>query len=187
MKIIKSELKDVLIIEPVVFGDHRGFFMETYNRRRYVCGGVEREFVQDNFSYSGKDILRGLHFQLNHPQAKLVQVLQGDVFDVILDIRVGSPDFGRWTGVHLSGENKRQIYIPEGFAHGFCVTSESAMFLYKCSDFYNPADENGILWSDPDLQIPWPVKTPLLSDKDKIYQRLKDIPKENLPSYNKVG
>lgn len=183
MKVIETALPGVLIIEPRVFPDGRGFFFETYHRERYRQHGINDEFVQDNLSYSVKDTLRGLHYQLPHSQAKLVQVLSGEVFDVAVDIRVGSPAFGQWTGVILSSENKRQFYVPKGFAHGFCVLSETALFSYKCDDFYAPNCEGGVLWSDPDLKIDWSVKMPLFSDKDTRYPCLKDIPRERLPVY----
>lgn len=186
MQIIETAIEGVVVVEPDVYGDHRGFFMETYQRRRYENNGILMDFVQDNLSYSKHGTLRGLHFQISHPQSKLVQVIQGEVFDVAVDVRVGSPDFGKWVGVMLSDSNKRQLFIPEGFAHGFCVVSDSAMFLYKCSDYYDPADEMGILWNDPVLDIEWPVVNPLLSDKDKAYSTLKDTPRANLPIYNRV-
>ena len=148
MKVIKTNLNGPLIIEPDVFGDHRGFFMETHSRRRYAEVGICCDFVQDNISYSGKNTLRGLHYQLKQPQAKLVQVLQGEVYDVAVDIRLGSPHFGQWVGDVLSGQNKKQIYIPEGFAHGFCVLSDHALFHYKCGDYYTPDDEYGLLWNN---------------------------------------
>ena len=172
MNIITTLLEGVLIIEPGVFEDNRGFFMETYNQNKYQKSGINRLFIQDNLSYSVRGTLRGLHFQIKHPQAKLVQVITGEIFDVAVDIRKDSPTFGKWTGVVLSAQNKRQMFIPEGFAHGFCVISETAYFLYKCSDFYAPDDEGGIIWSDPDIGIEWPVKSPLISEKDKHYPRL---------------
>ncbi len=185
MRLIDTELEGVVILEPDVFGDHRGYFMEAYNRKRYETVGIMNEFVQDNISFSNRGTLRGLHYQLNRPQAKLVQVLKGEVYDVAVDVRAGSPSFGRWVGVTLSETNKRQLFIPEGFAHGFCVLSDSAMFFYKCSDFYSPDDEQGILWSDSDLGIPWPVETPKLSDKDKAYVTLRQMEIKNFPAYSK--
>ena len=175
MNIIKTVLEDVVIIEPEVFRDNRGFFMETYSRDRYKEAGVVCDFVQDNLSYSVKGTLRGLHFQIKRPQAKLVQVITGEIFDVAVDIRPGSSTFGKWTGVYLSEKNKRQLFIPEGFAHGFCVISETAHFLYKCSNFYFQHDEGGIIWSDPDIGIDWPVKDPIVSEKDKQLPRLFDV------------
>jgi len=183
MKITRTRLPGAFIIEPRVFPDGRGYFFESYNRERFFLHGIRDEFVQDNVSFSVKDALRGLHYQSPHSQAKLVQVLSGEVFDVAVDIRAGSPFFGRWEGVILSSENKRQFYIPAGFAHGFCVLSDTAVFSYKCDDFYAPDCEGGILWSDPGLGIDWPVKTPLLSEKDKAFPYLKDIPRERLPVF----
>jgi dTDP-4-dehydrorhamnose 3,5-epimerase len=183
MKIISTSLPEVYIIEPQVFSDARGFFMETYNQRRYAESGINCNFVQDNLSRSVRGTLRGLHYQLEHGQAKLIQVIKGAVFDVVVDIRRNSPSFGQWAGVNLSGENKRQLFVPEGFAHGFCVLSEVADVVYKCSDFYVPEDEGGILWSDPDLTIDWPVENPLLSDKDSRLPCLADVPPEMLPVY----
>jgi len=184
MKIIQTKLPGVLIIEPRIFPDGRGFFFETYNRERYSQHGISNEFVQDNLSLSVKNTLRGLHYQLPHSQAKLVQVLSGEALDVAVDIRVGSPAFGQWIGVKLSSENKRQLFIPKGFAHGFCVLSDSVLFSYKCDDFYSPDCEKGILWSDPAIGIEWDMKTPLLSEKDRKYAFLKDVSKASLPVYN---
>ncbi len=175
MNIITTQLEDVVIIEPEVFRDSRGFFMETYNQDRYKEAGIAGIFVQDNLSYSVKGTLRGLHFQVKRPQAKLVQVVTGEIFDVAVDIRQGSSTFGKWAGVYLSEKNKRQLFIPEGFAHGFCVISKTAHFLYKCSDFYFQHDEGGIVWSDPDIGIDWPVKDPIISEKDKQLPRLSGI------------
>jgi dTDP-4-dehydrorhamnose 3,5-epimerase len=182
MKIISTDLEGALIIEPDVFGDHRGFFMETYHLERYRQNGIHSAFVQDNLSYSNKGTLRGLHYQIKHPQAKLVQVLWGEVFDVAVDIRPKSFTFGKWIGVTLSHENHRQFFIPKGFAHGFCVLSENALFSYKCSDFYSPHEEGGLLWSDPDLNISWPVKNPIVSEKDACYPRLCHISPQHLPA-----
>jgi dTDP-4-dehydrorhamnose 3,5-epimerase len=183
MKMLPTKLDGVYIIEPQVFSDDRGFFMETYQQRRYSEASIEQLFVQDNLSSSIRGTLRGLHYQVNHEQAKLIQVVKGTIFDVAVDIRKGSPSFGQWTGVHLSGDNKRQVFIAEGFAHGFCVLSEVAHVVYKCSDFYAPKDEGGILWSDPDLAIEWPISEPLLSAKDSLLPRLVDIASERLPLY----
>lgn len=183
MNVVETKLEGVLIIEPAVFGDRRGFFMETYQKARYAEMGIDQSFVQDNLSRSVRNSLRGLHYQYPRGQAKLAQVLLGAVFDVAVDIRRGSPTFGQWTGVRLSAENNRQIYIPAGFAHGFCVLSETALFTYKCSDFYSPATEGGVLWSDPELGIEWPVKDPLLSEKDLQYDLLSAIPPDRLPVY----
>ncbi len=183
MKVISTSLKGVLLIEPSVFEDKRGFFMESYQQKKYMDSGIESNFIQDNLSCSVRGTLRGLHYQLPHAQAKLVQVIKGEIFDVTVDIRSGSPTFAKWAGVHLSGENRRQLYIPEGFAHGFCVLSETAIFTYKCSDFYSPDSERGILWSDPDIGVDWPVENPVLSDKDSKYVFLKDLPSQHLPVY----
>jgi dTDP-4-dehydrorhamnose 3,5-epimerase len=181
MKIIATSLEGVLIVEPAVFKDDRGFFMETYHQTRYSTGGIRRTFVQDNLSYSVQGTLRGLHYQVKHAQAKLIQVIKGEIFDVVVDIRPASPAFGQWVGFHLSEQNQRQIFVPEGFAHGFCVLSPSAHCLYKCSDFYAPDDEGGILWSDPGIGIDWPVENPIISAKDEKYPLLKDVPLERLP------
>lgn len=183
MKISPTLLKEVLLIEPQVFGDARGFFLETYQARRYADAGMPVNFVQDNISYSQQNILRGLHYQHPQDQAKLVQVLEGEVFDVAVDIRRGSPTFGQSVGITLSSRTRHQLYIPPGFAHGFCVLSPTALFMYKCSDYYAPQHEGGICWEDPDLNIQWPVERPILSEKDKVHPRLKDIPVGRLPSY----
>ena len=183
MKIISTPLAGVYIIEPQVFSDARGFFMETYHQRRYTEAGIEPLFVQDNLSSSIGGTLRGLHYQINHEQAKLIQVVKGIIFDVAVDIRKGSPYFGQWTGVHLTSDNKRQLFIPEGFAHGFCVLTEEAEVVYKCTNFYAPEDEGGILWSDPDLAIDWPIANPLLSDKDSRLPYLAAVSPERLPLY----
>jgi dTDP-4-dehydrorhamnose 3,5-epimerase len=181
MKILPTSLKEVLLIEPSIFEDKRGFFMEIYQQEKYWKLGIDRDFIQDNLSHSVKGTLRGLHYQHPHAQAKLMQVIRGEIFDVAVDIRRGSPTFGKWAGLHLSEKNKQQLYIPEGFAHGFCVLSETAIFMYKCSDLYAPNCERGILWSDPDIGIAWPIENPLLSDKDGKYKSLKDIPPDYLP------
>lgn len=181
MNIITTSLEGVLIIEPEVFRDNRGFFIETYNQKTYVEANINREFVQDNLSFSVQDTVRGLHYQIKHPQAKLIQVITGEVFDVAVDIRAGSSTFGQWIGVHLTDQNMRQLFIPEGFAHGFCVLSETAYLSYKCSDFYVPYDEGGIIWSDPGIGIDWPVKNPIISVKDKGYPNLSDLTSEQLP------
>jgi dTDP-4-dehydrorhamnose 3,5-epimerase len=181
MEIHTTDLKGVLIIEPQLFPDQRGFFMETYNQPRYQAAGIRTDFVQDNLSRSTRGTLRGLHFQINYPQAKLVQVLEGEVFDLAVDLRAGSPSFGRWTGARLSAANHRQLYIPEGFAHGFAVLSDTALFAYKCSQVYHPEDEGGLLWSDPALAIDWPVQAPVLSAKDAAFPRLDQLKPEQLP------
>ena len=183
MNKLSSSLPGIFVIEPAVFKDERGFFMETYQQRRYIEAGIESIFVQDNLSRSIRGTLRGLHYQLKHAQAKLIQVIEGTIFDVALDIRRGSPYFGQWTSVHLSDENKRQLFLPEGFAHGFCVLSESAQVVYKCTDYYAAEDEGGVLWSDPTLAIAWPISEPLLSAKDSQLPCLADIPPERLPVF----
>ena len=161
-----TELPEVFLIAPEVWPDERGHFAEIYHREKYRGGGIGSDFIQDNFSLSVRGTLRGLHYQLRKPQAKLVTVLSGEIFDVAVDIREGSPTFKRWVGVKLNGESKRQLYVPAGFAHGFCVLSESAGVLYKCSELYDPEDDRGLLWSDPELAIAWPIRNPLLSKKD---------------------
>ncbi|MGA4577309.1 dTDP-4-dehydrorhamnose 3,5-epimerase [Limisphaera sp. VF-2] len=180
MNVIPCELEGVLLIEPRVYGDARGYFLETWNERRYREAGIPGPFVQDNLSFSRRGAVRGLHFQNPSAQAKLVYVLEGEVFDVAVDLRRRSPTFGRWFGVRLSAENKRQLYIPVGFAHGFAVLSETALFAYKCTEFYAPEHEVTLLWNDPDLGIPWPVDQPVLSDKDQRGRRLRDLPPEKL-------
>ena len=176
MNTIKTKLKDCVIIEPTVFGDERGFFLETFQTERYAAQArITLPFVQDNHSRSSKDVLRGLHFQKTKPQGKLVRVVNGEVYDVAVDIRPDSLTFGRWEAVILSGINKRQFWIPPGFAHGFLVLSDTADFEYKCTDYYDPSDEGSVLWNDPDLDIPWPVEQPIMSDKDTNAQKLSDI------------
>jgi dTDP-4-dehydrorhamnose 3,5-epimerase len=183
MNIKETELSEVLIIEPKVFGDERGFFVETYSEARYKKSGIPLFFVQDNHSRSSRGVLRGLHFQLNHPQGKLVRVVRGTVYDVAVDIRCGSPTFGQAVGVELSEHNKRQLYIPPGFAHGFVVTSDYADFEYKCTDYYYPGDQYTVLWNDPDLNIEWPISFPILSTKDSNAKPLKDIDSDFLPKH----
>ncbi|SKA87501.1 dTDP-4-dehydrorhamnose 3,5-epimerase [Clostridium sp. USBA 49] len=176
-KFTETKIKGVYIIEPKVFGDHRGYFMETYNYEDFKNAGLDMVFVQDNQSKSKKGVLRGLHFQKQHAQGKLVRVISGEVFDVAVDLRKNSPTYGQWEGIRLSAENKKQFYIPEGFAHGFLVLSDEAEFVYKCTDFYHPEFEGGILWNDPDIGIEWPmdgIEEVLLSDKDKKAPLLKD-------------
>ncbi len=172
----KTLLDSVLLIEPAVFADSRGFFLETWQKSRYQQGGVNVDFVQDNHSRSTKGVVRGLHYQLKNPQAKLIYAVRGTIFDVAVDIRKSSPTFGQWIGAILSEENRRQLFIPAGFAHGFSVLSEFADVTYKCSDFYTPGDEYGIIYNDPDINIDWGVEKPILSDKDMQYPKLSDIP-----------
>lgn len=184
MKITSMSLPEVLLIEPGRFGDARGYFMETWHQERYAAAGIKLAFVQDNLSRSAHGILRGLHLQHPNAQGKLVYVLEGEVFDVAVDVRVGSPNFGKWTGAHLSSEDHRQLWIPPGFAHGFCVTSETAMFAYKCTALYSVADELGVAWNDPALAISWPVAEPRLSAKDAALPRLAELDPARLPRYH---
>ncbi len=175
---IETEIPDLYIIEPAVFGDARGYFMETYNKNDFFAAGLTMEFVQDNESKSRKGVLRGLHFQTKHTQGKLVRATEGEVFDVAVDLRVGSPTFGQWKGVVLSKENKRQFYVPEGFAHGFLVLSEEAVFNYKCTDYYAPEYDSGLLWNDEEVGVQWPlegIEEVLLSEKDKVQKTLKEL------------
>lgn len=174
MNIILTGIQGLVVIEPMVYEDHRGYFMETYNQRDYAQQGLDMVFVQDNQSQSLRGVVRGLHYQVKHPQGKLVRALRGEVFDVAVDLRSGSATYGKWYGVVLSGGNRKQFYIPPGFAHGFVALSESAEFAYKCTDFYDPADEAGIRWDDPDIGIEWPVgrEEVILSEKD---QKLKGL------------
>jgi len=182
MKIEPTALPGVLLIRPQVFGDDRGFFMETYHEAKLAAQGLRERFVQDNLSRSVKGALRGLHFQHPHGQGKLVRAVAGAVYDVAVDVRRGSPTFGRWIAQELSAENKLALYIPPGFAHGFCVITETAEFFYKCTEFYAPQHERGILWNDPDIAINWPVRNPILSAKDGRYPRLASL-SEELPPY----
>ncbi|HEV2751912.1 MAG TPA: dTDP-4-dehydrorhamnose 3,5-epimerase [Gemmatimonadales bacterium] len=182
MNVVPTELAGVVIIEPRVFRDARGFFFESYHAARYADAGIRTTFVQDNHSSSVKGTIRGLHYQLRHPQAKLLRVISGAVLDVAVDIRRGSPTFGRWVGVDLSAENKRQLYIPAGFGHGFCVTSDVAELEYKCSDVYVADDQHGVLWNDPTIGITWPVREPILSDSDRAYRPL-TLDRDDLPAY----
>ena len=180
----ETELPGAIIIEPVVFKDSRGFFLETYHYDKYSINGLEVRFVQDNHSHSIQGTLRGLHYQLKHPQGKLLYVIKGEIYDVAVDIRKDSPGFGKWISTILSSENKKQFYVPPGFAHGFCVLSDEADVIYKCTDVYAPEDEYGIIWNDPAIGIDWPISTPVLSEKDSNYRNLEDIPKQFLPAYS---
>ena len=174
---IKTKIDGVIIVETKVFGDNRGYFMETYHEQKFIEGGITAKFVQDNQSKSTKGVLRGLHFQKNHPQAKLVRVIKGEVYDVAVDIRKDSPTYGQYIGVVLSEENKKQLFIPKGFAHGFLVLSDEVEFVYKCDDFYDPEDEGGILWNDPTIGIEWPLdemEEIKLSEKDKVNSTIQD-------------
>jgi len=177
MKVEKTRLEGVLLVTPTVFGDDRGFFMETYNQEIASEVGLPTHYVQDNHSKSSKGVLRGLHYQCPGWQGKLVRVVQGEIFDVAVDIRHNSPTFGEWVGCFLNDENKQQLLVPEGFAHGFAVTSDTAEVVYKCTTTYKPENEGSVLWNDPDIGINWPIELPQLSDKDKAGQRLKDLPK----------
>ena len=183
LQIIETSLPGVLLIKPRVFPDPRGFFMETYRENVLAEAGIRERFVQDNHSHSSRGVLRGLHYQLRNPQAKLCRVTSGEVLDVAVDVRLGSPNFGKWVSVVLSADNYTQIYIPKGFAHGFVVRSEKADFLYKCSDYFNASDDRGVLWNDPAIGIDWDTPDPILSEKDMRYLRLAEIPHDRLPSY----
>lgn len=174
----QTKIEGVIIVEPKVFGDSRGYFMETYVKRDFAENGIDAEFVQDNQSRSKKGVLRGLHFQKNNPQGKLVRCIEGEVFDVAVDLRNGSSTFGQWEGVVLSEENKKQFYIPEGFAHGFLVLSDTATFCYKCTRYYDPSDEGGLIWNDPEIGIDWNIPEGMkiiLSEKDKLHPDLKKL------------
>ena len=175
MRFTPLALPDVILVEPDVHRDPRGFFLETYHLDKYRAGGIPGPFVQDNHSRSVRGTLRGLHAQRRRPQGKLVRAVDGEMFDVAVDIRRGSPTFGRWVGVRLSGENFQQLYVPPGFAHGFCVLSEVVNVEYKCTDVYDAADEIGLAWNDPDVGIEWPVGEPIISDKDRRLPRLRDL------------
>lgn len=177
MKVEETKLAGVLLVTPQVFGDERGFFMETYNREKALASGLPGEFVQDNHSKSTKGVLRGLHYQSPQWQGKLVRVVQGEIFDVAVDIRAGSPTFGQWVGFFLNDENKQQLYVPEGFAHGFCVTSDTAEVVYKCTSLYAPEQEGSLLWNDPDVGVDWPIENPQLSAKDVAGTKLTELPK----------
>ena len=181
MTVRETTLPGVLVVEPRVFGDERGFFLERYHAERYAAAGVGGRFVQDNHSRSRRGTLRGLHFQKQHPQGKLVEAARGRVWDVVLDLRAGSPTFGRWEGHDLSDETHRQLWVPPGLAHGFCVLSETADVLYKCTDVYRPDDEGGVAWDDPGLGIGWPVERPTLSAKDQALPPLAALAPESLP------
>ena len=184
MQRLETSLPGVCELRPDVFRDARGYFLEAYQRARYTSLGITDTFVQDSQSFSRKGVLRGLHFQLNHPQAKLCRVTEGEALDVVVDIRAGSPHFGKWTSVRLSASDHNQLYIPAGFAHGFLVLTDTVLFLYKLSGFYDSSDDRGILWSDPDLKISWGIADPLVSEKDARYPKLAEVPKELLPRYS---
>jgi dTDP-4-dehydrorhamnose 3,5-epimerase len=178
MKFIATGIPGVIVVEPQVFRDERGFFLETYHREKYQEGGIDAVFVQDNHSRSQRGSIRGLHAQIRRPQGKLIRAVEGEIYDVAVDIRRGSPHFGQWVGVWLSADNFRQVYIPPGFAHGFCVTSEIAQVVYKCTDFYDPEGEISVQWNDPDLKINWPldeIHSPILSKKDIAAKPLRQL------------
>lgn len=178
-----TTLPGVIMVQPKKFTDNRGFFLETFQQLRYPEFGITKPFVQDNLSRSFKGVLRGLHYQLKHPQSKLVYVTRGTVLDIVVDIRIGSPTFAQWFSQILSDENHLQLYIPEGFAHGFVTLSDEADFIYKCTEYYYPQYEQGVIWSDPEININWQITNPILSVKDSKYNLLKDIPRELLPQY----
>ncbi|MCG6879497.1 MAG: dTDP-4-dehydrorhamnose 3,5-epimerase [Deltaproteobacteria bacterium] len=181
LKFTETSLAGVILIEPTVFEDDRGYFMETFHSEKYAEMGILKPFIQDNHSHSRRGTLRGLHYQLENPQGKLVYAVRGEIFDVAVDIRTGSPDFGKWTGNLLSQKNKHQLYVPEGFAHGFCVLSETADVIYKCTDHYAPGDEYGVFWADNTINIKWPMEGPILSKKDSENPALADIDDSHLP------
>lgn len=180
MNVTRCDIAGLLIIEPKVFGDARGFFLETWNEQQYRGAGLDLRFVQDNLSRSRRGTVRGLHFQNPNSQGKLVYVIEGEVFDVAVDLRRSSPTFGRWHGLRLSAENRLQFFVPPGFAHGFAVLSETALFAYKCTDFYSPKDELTLRWNDPEVGVTWPVSEPVLSEKDQRGLRLRELPAERL-------
>jgi dTDP-4-dehydrorhamnose 3,5-epimerase len=183
MRVVETALPGVLLVEPEVFGDPRGFFFEAYSEQRYADAGIPGPFVQDNISFSRRGVLRGLHVQHPHAQGKLVQVLRGEVFDVAVDVRVGSPNFGRWAGEYLSSENRRQLWVPAGFAHGFLVTSDEALFSYKCTEYYRPGSERTICWDDPTIGVAWPTRDVRLSTKDQAGMPLSEFSSGQLPLY----
>ena len=183
MQKLSTSLPEVWELQPKVFRDARGFFLETYHQQKFSDLGIPDVFVQDNHSCSAKGTLRGIHYQLRHPQAKLCRVIEGEVLDVAVDVRLGSPNFGKWTSVVLSAERQNQIFIPQGFAHGFVALSDSVQFLYKCTNFYDPAGEYGIIWNDPGLAVSWGVANPLVSEKDAKLSTLAAMPREFLPRY----
>ena len=183
MQITPQYFPEILLIEPEIFRDRRGHFLEVFQARRYPEHGLPFHFVQDNLSHSHGGVVRALHYQLRFPQGKLIVPLTGEIWDVVVDVRRGSPTFGEWLSVTLTAEPCLQLYVPPGFAHGFAVVSDAATVLYKCTDFYHPEDEYGIIWNDPDLAIPWPTAAPVLSDKDQQLPRFRDLPPEHLPVY----
>jgi dTDP-4-dehydrorhamnose 3,5-epimerase len=183
MKLVETGLPDVFELRPTVLADKRGFFIETYHKTKFEALGIKDHFVQDNHSSSCRGTLRGLHYQLRHPQAKLCRVVEGEALDVVVDIRVGSQHFGKWTSVRLTAKEQNQLYVPVGYAHAFLALTDTVQFLYKCSDFYDPADEHGVLWSDADLNILWDISDPIVSERDSKNPRLGDVPRELLPHF----
>jgi|UniRef100_A0A7C5ERN6 dTDP-4-dehydrorhamnose 3,5-epimerase len=183
MQVSSLAFSEILLITPRVFRDVRGHFLEIFQARRYPEHGIPGTFVQDNISFSLRGVIRGLHYQLRHPQGKLVMPLTGEIWDVVVDLRRGSPDFGKWLAVTLKADTCQQLYVPPGFAHGFAVLSDTATVLYKCTDYWHPEDEYGVIWNDPDLAIPWPVTAPVLSEKDRQYPRLGDLSPGQLPVF----
>ena len=184
MKVEKTKFPGLFVLKPQAFGDVRGYFMELYHSEKYANAGIRATFVQDNISVSRQGCLRGLHYQFPNSQGKLIWAVQGSVFDVVVDIRRGSPTFGQWFGTEISSDNRKQLWVPPGFAHGFCVMSETVAFMYKCTDFYSPQSEYTILWNEPSLNIKWPLLSPVLSEKDKNGHLLRDIDPEKLPEYS---
>ncbi|MHB1947693.1 MAG: dTDP-4-dehydrorhamnose 3,5-epimerase [Gammaproteobacteria bacterium] len=183
MKIKNMPLPGVILIEPTIYNDNRGHFLESHSHKKYVEAGIKPPFVQDNLSVSKKNVIRGLHYQLEHAQDKLVYVISGTILDVVVDIRKGSPTFGKWMSQILSDENYLQLFIPKGFAHGISTLSENAKYIYKCTDYYNPQSEFGIQWNDPDLNIDWQISQPILSEKDSKHMQLNQIPSQFLPTF----
>jgi dTDP-4-dehydrorhamnose 3,5-epimerase len=183
MRLAETGLPGVFELRPTVFADKRGFFMETYHRDKFASLGIRDSFVQDNHSSSCRGTLRGLHYQLRHPQAKLSRVVEGEALDVVVDVRIGSPHFGKWTSVRLTAKEQNQLYVPAGFAHGFLALTDTVQFLYKCGGFYDPDDEHGVLWSDADLNIFWGTSDPIVSERDSKNPRLGDVPRELLPQF----
>jgi dTDP-4-dehydrorhamnose 3,5-epimerase len=179
MKIIETEISDVKIIELDAFPDDRGFFCETYQERRYISNGISEKFLQDNLSYSKKNVLRGLHFQKKNPQGKLIIAISGEIFDVAVDIRLKSSTYGKWVGVVLSNKNHQQLYVPPGFAHGFCVISDDAFVNYKCTNYFDPEDNHGLIWNDPDIGIDWPIQNPIVSPRDEQLPQFNDYMAES--------
>lgn len=186
MQFVRTDIPEVIVIKPRVYSDQRGFFAESYRKSLFRENGIDNDFVQDNLSRSTRGTIRGLHYQLINPQAKLVSVTRGRVLDVVVDVRKGSPTFGRYVTEELTSDNKWMLYVPEGFAHGFCVLSDEADFYYKCSDYYNPDGERGIAWNDPDIGIEWPVAEPVLSERDSRLPRLNEMDDRDLPIYQNL-